>query len=201
MPRAYKNPSIVSGMTIQDILNMDEDVYNDLSESDKRKVVGRLVSAGNKRLRSFEKIGERSPSTRHIEKSGGAFSTKGKDLNALKEEYSRAKGFLKSRTSTRKGWAKVKRETTEQLNRHGIDVDVKQFDDLWETYEKLQEEHPDIAGKKMKYKVLTDISAMLDDPSKTPEDIAFELSDKLDEIYEKQAEQQENGVSEFFEIE
>lgn len=202
MPRAYKNPSVVSGMTIQDILNMDEDVYNDLSESDKRKVVGRLVSAGNKRLRSMASINERSPATRHIEKSGGAFSTKGKDLNALKEEYARAKGFLKARTSTRKGWATVKRETTEQLNRHGIDLTVDQFDDFWETYEKIKEEHPDVAGKKNKYRIYADITAMLDDPSKSPEDIAFELSSKYDEIYEKrEAEQQGNGVSEFFAIE
>ena len=58
MARTYKQPSIVSGMTIQDILNMDNKTFNSLNTSDMRKVVGRLVSAGNKRLRSFERAGE-----------------------------------------------------------------------------------------------------------------------------------------------
>ena len=39
MARKYKQPSIVSGMTIQDILNMDIDTFNKLNTSDMRKVV------------------------------------------------------------------------------------------------------------------------------------------------------------------
>ena len=73
MARIYKQPSLVSGMTVQDILNMDNTTFNKLTESEMRKVVGRLVSAGNKRLRSFERAGESSPATRHGEKSGGVF--------------------------------------------------------------------------------------------------------------------------------
>ena len=46
MPREYKQQSVVSGMSVQDILNIDNSIFNSLTESDLRKVVGRLVSAG-----------------------------------------------------------------------------------------------------------------------------------------------------------
>lgn len=202
MARAYKQPSIVSGVSVQDILNMDADTFNKLGVSDMRKVVGRLVSAGNKRLRSFERAGESSPAVRHVAKSGGAFSTKGKDLNALRSEYTRAKNFLQSRTGTRAGWEKVKKDTTKALKKQGVDVSPEQFEDLWKSYEDLKELDPEVATKKLKYTVLTDISNMLDDSRTDPEEIAVELHSKLDLIYEQRAELENDvgGVSGFFEL-
>lgn len=202
MARIYKQPSIVSGMSINDILNMDIDTFNKLGVSDMRKVVGRLVSAGNKRLRSFERAGESSPAVRHVSKSGGAFSTKGKDLNALRSEYSRAKSFLQARTGTRKGWTAVKKETTEALKKQGVDVTPEQFDDLWSAYEDLKELDPEVSAKRLKYTVLSDISNMLDDKKTNPEEIAVELHSKLDLIYEQRAELEHDvdGVSGFFEL-
>ena len=202
MARTYKQPSIVSGMSVNDILNMDIDTFNKLGLSDMRKVVGRLVSAGNKRLRSFERAGESSPATRHVAKSGGAFSTKGKDLNALRAEYTRARNFLTSRTGTRAGWEKVKKDTTKALKKQGVDVYPEQFEDLWKSYEDLKELDPEVATKKLKYTVLTDISNMLDDKATSPEEIAVELHSKLDLIYEQRAELENDvdGVSRFFEL-
>lgn len=202
MARTYKQPSIVSGMSVQDILNIDADTFNKLGVSDMRKVVGRLVSAGNKRLRSFERAGESSPAVRHVAKSGGAFSTKGKDLNALRSEYTRAKNFLQSRTGTRAGWEKVKKDTTKALKKQGVDVSPEQFEDLWKSYEDLKELDPEVATKKLKYTVLTDISNMLDDSRTDPEEIAVELHSKLDLIYEQRAELENDvgGVSGFFEL-
>lgn len=202
MARVYKQPSIVSGMSVNDILNMDIDTFNKLGLSDMRKVVGRLVSAGNKRLRSFERAGESSPATRHVAKSGGAFSTKGKDLNALRAEYTRARNFLTSRTGTRVGWKKVKKDTTQALKKQGVDVSPEQFDDLWTAYEDLKELDPEVATKKLKYAVLTDVSNMLEDKSASPDEIATELHSKLDLIYEQRAEIENgsDGVSGFFEL-
>lgn len=202
MARTYKQLSVVSGLSIQDILNMDAATFNKLGVADMRKVVGRLVSAGNKRLRSFDRAGENSPATRHIAKSGGRFSTKGKDLNALRAEYTRAKNFLNSRSGTRAGWKKVKKETTEALKRQGVDVSPEQFDDLWRAYEDLKELDPEVATKRLKYGILTDISNMLDDSRTDPEEIAVELHSKLDLIYEQRAELENDidGVSGFFEL-
>ena len=203
MAMTYKQPSIVSGMTIQDILNMDNATFNKLSTSDMRKVVGRLVSAGNKRLRSFERAGESSPATRHVEKSGGAFSTRGKDLNALRAEYTRAKNFLQAKTGTRRGWKQVKNETISGLKKQGVKMTEQQFNDVWKAYEELKELSPEVANRGLKYGVLKDVADMVTDTNKSADEIAMALNKDLSRIYEQQAglENGVDGVSGFFEIE
>ena len=203
MTRKYKQPSIVSGMTIQDIMNMDIDTFNKLNTSDMRKVVGRLVSAGNKRLRSFERAGESSPATRHVEKSGGVFTTKGKDLNALRAEYTRAKNFMQAKTGTRKGWKQVKNETIAGLKKHDVEMTESQFNDVWKSYEELKELSPEVANRGFKYAVLKEISDMVTDTYKSADEIATALHENLSRIYEEQVrlEHGVDGVSGFFEIE
>ncbi len=203
MARSYKRKSIVSGMTVPDILNLDNETFNKLSTFDMRKVVGRLVSAGNKRLRSFERAGESSPATRHVAKSGGSFSTKGKDLNALRSEYTRAKNFLQSKTGTRKGWAKTKRETIDGLRKNGVEMSEKQFDKVWKAYEDLKELSPEVANRGLKYSVLKDAADMVTDTNKSADEIAMALNENLSRIYEEQAGLNNgvDGVSGFFEIE
>lgn len=203
MARKYKQPNIVSGMSVQDILNMDINAFNKLNTSDLRKVVGRLVSAGNKRLRSFERAGERSPATRYVAKSGGVFSTKGKDLNALRAEYTRAKNFFQSKTGTRKGWKQVKKETIAGLKKHGVEMTDSQFNDVWKAYEDLKELSPEVANRGLKYSVLKDVADMVTDTDKSSDEIAMALNENLSKIYEEQAglNNDIDGVSGFFEIE
>lgn len=203
MARTYKQPSYVSGMSIQDILNMDIETFNKLNKADLQKVVGRLVSAGNKRLRSFERAGESSPATRHVQKSGGKFSTKGKDLNALRAEYTRAKNFMQSKTGTRKGWKQVKKETIQGLKKQGVNMTESQFDDVWRAYEELKELSPEVANRGMKYAVLKDVADMVTDTDKSADEIAVAMHDNLSHIYEEQAGLSDgiDGVSGFFEIE
>lgn len=203
MARIYKKPSLVSGMSVQDILNMDTETFNKLNASDLRKVVGRLVSAGNKRLRSFERAGESSPATRHVEKSGGTFSTKGKDLNALRAEYTRAKNFMQSKTGTRKGWKQVKKETIQGLRKHGVEMSESQFENVWTAYEDLKEISPEVANRGLKYSVLKDVADMVTNTDKSADEIAMALHENLTEIYEEQAGLNNgvDGVSGFFEIE
>lgn len=203
MARTYKQPSIVSGLSVQDVLNMDINTFSKLNTSDLRKVVGRLVSAGNKRLRSFERAGESSPATRHVEKSGGAFSTKGKDLNALRAEFMRAKNFLESKTGTRKGWKQVKNETIAGLKKQGIEISENQFNDVWKAYEDLKELSPEVANRGLKYSVLKDVADMVTDTNKSADEIATAIHENLSQIYEKRAglDYGVDGVSRFFEIE
>lgn len=203
MARAYKQPSFVSGMSIQDILDMDINTFNRLNTPDLRKVVGRLVSAGNKRLRSFERVGEISPATRYVEKSGGRFSAKGKDLNALRAEYARAKNFLQSKTGTRKGWKQVKNATIAGLKKHGVEMTESQFNEVWKAYEELKELSPEVASRGLRYTVLKEVADMVTDAHKSADEIAMALHDNLSQIYEGQEGLNNgfDGVSGFFEIE
>ena len=203
MTRKYKQPSIVSGMSVQDILNMDINTFNKLNTSDLRKVVGRLVSAGNKRLRSFERAGESSPATRYVAKSGGVFSTRGKDLNALRSEYTRAKNFMQSKTGTRKGWKQVKKEKISGLKKHGVEMTESQFDEVWTAYEDLKELSPEVANRGLKYSVLKEVADIATDTDKSADEIATALHKNLSQIYEEQVGLNNgiDGVSGFFEIE
>lgn len=131
MARTYKNKSLVSGMTIKEILNMDNKTFDALNEKDLRQVVGRLVSAGNKRLRTFQRQGETSPAERYImRESGGMFSTRGKDFGELRTEFKRAKGFLDSETGSIKGWNKVRDETLQSLKAYDIDLERSAIEGL-----------------------------------------------------------------------
>lgn len=202
MAKVYKQPSLVSGKSVSDILNMDINAFNSLKLPEMRKVVGRLVSAGNKRLRSFERAGERSPATRHIEKSGGVFSTRGKSLNELRAEYIRAKNFLESKTGTRKGWTEVKKKIISSLEKKGVFMTLEQFNDVWESYEKLKELSPEVANKAFKYTSLQNVQNMVEDTNFSADEIATKLHDELTEIYEEQAGLNNgvSGVSGFFEV-
>ena len=200
MNKSYKQQSIVSGLSVNDILNMDIDTFNKLNEKDLRKVVGRLVSAGNKRLRNFEKTGESSPATRYVKKSGGYFSTKGKDLNSLRSEYARAKNFMLSKTSTKTGYKKVKKETAKNLLKKGLKISPEQLDDILKAYEKLKELDPSVSEKSLKYTVLQQISEEMENTIKSPEEIATTLMNRVSELYEKTQGGVYGGVSGFFEI-
>lgn len=99
-----------AGKSVEDLLKMGSDYnrYRKLSESTLRKVVNRLASAGNKRLRRMEQAGETSPAYREVQASGGKFSTKGKTLEGLRREFLRAKQFFEDKTSSLQFWRQVK---------------------------------------------------------------------------------------------
>ena len=194
----------VKGKSVSDILNMDYDTFIRMSAKDMRQAVSRLVSAGNKRLRSFERTGETaSPAYKKAMSSGGAFSTKGKDLNALRAEYKRARQFFGSTTSTVKGWQKTKKEIVKGLKKKGVNISVDTFDNFFRAYADLREISPDASLASLKYDVFKEISEQVKDPSKSPDEIAVEIVDKVASIYEEQQEieleRMGGGVSDFFE--
>lgn len=198
-PSKYKQPSIVSGMSINDIVNMDIRTFEKLSESDMRKVVGRLVSSVNKRMRRFEEAGIVTPATRALEKSGGLLSTKGKDLNQLRHEYARARNFLNMETSSQAGYKRVQKQTIKTLKERGVNVSVEDIDEMWRIWDDLSELDPSIEMSGNKYTLLQDIANM-------PDDIDFDekrkqAKDLWNKLYEDQqrARNEEFGVSGYFE--
>lgn len=88
------------GQDLESLIDMDYSKIAGLSISQLREVVGRLGMAANKRIQRIEKVGESTPATEYIERSGGRFSVKGKNLNQLRTEYVRARDFLKAKTGT-----------------------------------------------------------------------------------------------------
>lgn len=178
--------------------NEYEKIMN-MSRKELAKEVQRLAKNANRRLKSFEKRDEKSPSYNYILESGGKFKTKGKSLNQLRAEYRRVSGFLDSKTGTIKGSKNWKIESisklNEKLNLEGDRaVTLKDFDTIWEAYEKLKELTPEVRVAKYKYTMGQGLDAIADmvvnNPDMSGEDIAFAISEKVKEadkkIFEKE---------------
>lgn len=132
----------VTGLSVEDILNMD---VNTLGEKDLRAVATRLVSASNKRIRRLEKTvgGKFSPAYARIERQGRMFSVKGKDISALRAEMAQMRSFMKLKTSTVKGWKKVRKYISQ---RFGGRISDTQMNTLWTVYRKLEESMGGVIG-------------------------------------------------------
>ena len=199
MARVYKQPSIVSGLKIKDILNMDVSDFNKLGKKDLQKITGRLVSAANKRYRRATAAGVTSPAFSYVEKTG-VFSTKGKNINQLRAEFVRAKNFLEAETSTIKGAEKFVNESIKALKNEGVEVSRDNFQEVMRLYESLKRDSPKVAERGLKYAVLQELSSYVES-KKDPDDILTSMQNSLDEIYEREQENLENeGVSGFFTI-
>lgn len=203
-PATYKQPSIVSGMSVSDILNMSERRFNKLTERELKLVVGRLVSAVNKRVRRFEKAGISTPATRSLEKSGGKLSVKGKSLNELRSEYARARNFLNMETSTRKGYEQVQKRISETLKERGYDISPNELDDMFEVYNDLLEIDPTLSLSKDRYLLMQEIANMPDDLDVSEK--VLKAKERYTELYEQEQMELNGkevdlyGVSGFFEI-
>lgn len=203
-PATYKQPSIVSGMSVSDILNMSESRFNKLTERELKLVVGRLVSAVNKRVRRFEKAGITTPATRALEKSGGKLSVKGKSLNELRSEYARARNFLNMETSTRKGYEQVQKKISETLRERGYDISPNELDDMFEVYNDLLEIDPSLSMSKDRYLLMQEIANMPDDLDVSEK--VLKAKERYTELYEQEQMELNGkevdlyGVSGFFEI-
>lgn len=202
-PKTYKQPSIVSGKSISDILNMDIRDFNKLGLSDLRKVVGRLVSAVNKRVRRFIKSGISTPATRSLEKSGGMLSTKDKDLNQLRTEFARGRNFLEMETSSRKGYEEVQKKTIQTLQERGVDLTTDELDDVLEVYGRLKDIDPSVTVTMDSSQMIGEIAKL--DNTQDVQTRIMQAKERYNELYEENQQQYGKevtlyGVSGFFEL-
>ena len=148
MARKTKNID-VNGMSITEIMNIDLDSFNKMNERELRAITSRLVSAGNKRIRRLTEKGITSPAIRSLG-TDTSFSTKlpkgvtrEQRVNALRSEFSRARNFLSSKTSTMGGYRKyvkeVKNEIAESVGVSSRKLAKVDIGKAFETLHKLQE--------------------------------------------------------------
>lgn len=194
----------VSGMTISDIMGMDIRDFNRLKESDLRAVTSRLVSASNKRIRRLESKSIKSPAYRSLG-TDVRFSTKlpkgtsrEQRVNRLRQEFSRARNFLSSKTSTMSGYKEyvsdIKDEISKSLGKNVRDVDIGK---AFERLHKLQERGviPSSSGVKGSSKGSIHardyiVEQMMDNPEITDDEI-FELTQEDYNDYYEETEETE----------
>lgn len=181
----------IKGLKITDIIDMTWEQLNRLGESDFRQLTARLVSASNKRIRRLEKTtrGTSSFAYQTVEERGRMFSTKNKDLNQLRNEFSTARGFLRMKTSTVKGWTKYRKQTEERLKSEITGEDLDWSDKTWSKYWKVYRRFEEMHGGSLKKGDSDRIQKMLmeimenGDKRKSADAFQWEIEDKYNELY------------------
>lgn len=197
----------IKGKTVQNILDTPLYDLKKMTDSELRTVVGRLVSAGNKRLRRYEsKKGELPNAGRQGTYEERKFSTQGKDRTELMEEFKRAKNFFGAETSSLTGEKNVKTKSQQALNENfGISVSDEDYDIYWKAFDRLKELHPEIDERNYKYTILSHMDKMIEKrkgkPYKSYKTFARAVEKKLDDLYkENQRLSNADGTSGFFEL-
>ena len=197
----------IRGKTVEQILDLPFSELNKMTESQLRTTVGRLVSAGNKRLRRFEAGRGKLP---NAGMQGGTyeeikFSTVGKDKQQLLEEYKRARGFMRAETSSLTGVKKVEKKSVEALKGYGVNIEglsQKNYDRFWQAYDKLKEVDKTVADKNYKYAVLNEMNKMVKGKKWFNVDkLVRDMQAKIETIYKENAQvANASGTSGFFEV-
>ena len=191
----------VKGLKIQDIINMDWEQLNRLSEKDLKMLTSRLVSASNKRIRRLEKTGgESSFAYQKVEERGRLFSVKGKNLQQTKQEFKLASTFLKYKTSTVKGWNKYKKQMEKRVSGATYGESQTWGKNTWKKFWKVYRKHEEIHGGTFKKGDSDRIQKMLfdlfdsSDKRKSVDYFQDILEDKYTEMYESN-----DDIDDFFE--
>ena len=189
------------------LLSMDENQFNRLSEQEMRLAVRTLSIESGKRVRELESIEDDfiSPALTRIRRSGGEISSAGKNLNQLRREFTRAAAFLKDQTSTAQSFKHFRADLEYEMQKNGVPLTDAQYKRFWKAYSKLTEQHKDIENiRSFKYEVMRNIIEQVDigvNPDEIVESFEKEVDGKtrLQELYEKHQENdQEDSPSDFF---
>lgn len=185
--------------TAKQILAMDEKQWLSLSEQEMRKATKILVDVAAKRVKRLEqqipKLGA-SPALATVDR-GGKFTTKGKNLNQLRQEFMRVKGFLKNYESTVKGFKKIKKQTAEKLKKGGVIISPENESRMWNIYRKYAELDNRMNGDKdFKYNILREIAEYIDDDL-GDDTITEKLEAKYHADYEEYMQEIEESKTDF----
>lgn len=188
----------VKGLSIHDILDIDLDSFNNLSESDLRKLTSRLVSASNKRIRRLKAHNINSPALNRL---GDAekFSTKldpniskQQRVNQLRHTFAQMRSFLTSETSTIRGYNDFKERTYERIHKETRipkedlqRIGNRLFDLLHKAQARgLVSSYRGSEGSPIAREIIAEI--LIDNPNADDETILRWLEEQIDERLEEQ---------------
>lgn len=192
--------NFVSGKSIQDLLSMDVEKFLDLTPSQTRQVVSRLASAANKRLKRALKSGRESWEIKRVQREG-KFSTKGKDITALQQEFARVRQFLENPSTTAKGFKKSAESTAEQLEEIGVEVEETDAARLLALYEEWRDVDKNVKNKEERYAYLMAVNDIIGGGTNNGlRDAAALLNDMKVMIDIGESPEDESALSRYFDI-
>lgn len=190
----------VAGLSISTIASMPTDYILTLNRQELSRLVSRLASAGNKRLKRLETEGlaKLSPAVYQSKKiSKGRtrkskikkFSTKGKTLNELRSEYVRAVNFLNTKTSTVKGTKQYLKNVGNIVKSNPSKAEKKRIAEFFEVLHNLKESDPAFFEDSMKYKIVMNELTDVYRKGMSSEDMLSSIMSRMKSIYEEEEQQ------------
>ena len=186
---ARKSISSLTGISIEK--------FNKLKKEDLITLIRQMKYYSKKRIENLSKHNLYTPALQGY--SGSNINLDTMNIQQLRAEYRREKNFLKSETSTVKGYKKYQSHIIKEMRKSGIKIKRNQFDDFFSAYERLKELDPSVAERGFKYNILKSIeSYMNDDYTNDTDDIINEIYHNINKIYEENAKI--DDVSDYFEL-
>lgn len=120
------------------------------------------------------------------------------DVNSLRKEFARGRGYINSPTTSMRGIRGIVRRTQETLQtRHGVTVSDENVFNMFKTYDKVKERDQSMVDRRIEYHVKQNIAEELDATGADPEDedLINTALQVLEDAYQEQAPR-----SEFYEV-
>ena len=196
----------LNGVSIDKLTNLSATQIKQYDRKNLAKIVTKLSSAANKRVKRLEKYGYNTPALRQSYR-GGHFGSKGKNLKQLRSEYKRVSSFLKSETSTVKGYKAFLNRLSKKFNEKCVKVgggsteEMQDFiDKETRIYDWLKERNPYIDESMYKYSVMPKLSEYINQGNLSEAAIKRRMQKYIKEEYKKIQESRNIDTSQFFDI-
>ena len=196
----------LNGVSIDKLTNLSATQIKQYDRKNLAKIVTKLSSAANKRVKRLEKSGYNTPALRQSYR-GRHFGSKGKNLKQLRSEYKRVSSFLKSETSTVKGYKAFLNRLSKKFNEKGVKVsggtteEMQDFiDKETRIYDWLKERNPYIDESMYKYSVMPKLSEYINQGNLSESAIKRRMQKYIKEEYKKIQESRNIDTSQFFDI-
>lgn len=197
----------LTGKSVKDLIHLSATQIKGYDRQNLARIVTKLDSAANKRLVRLEKAGYNTPAMRAAKvDKGERFSVAGKNLKELRAAYIRVSNFLKSDTSTKKGYKSFLKKMQKAFADKGVKIgggdkstqdfiqkETKIFD--W-----LKEKNPIIAESGYKYEALEKISEYVNKGNLSESAIKKRMAKWVKETYEEEQRRKYIDTSNFFDI-
>ena len=197
----------LTGKSVKDLLHLSASEIKKYDRDNMARIVTKLNSAANKRLKRLKQEGFNTPAMRTAKVDNGQkFSVAGKNLKQLRAEYIRVSNFLKSATSTKKGYKKFLHHMKKSLSDNGVEIqggeiDTQNFiDKETRIVDWLKERNPLVYEKDYRYEVITKINEYINQGNLSERAIKIRLNKWLKKTYEQQQRNSSIDISNFFDI-
>ena len=198
----------LTGKSVKDLIHLSATQIKGYDRQNLARIVTKLDSAANKRLARLEKAGYNTPAMRAAKvDKGERFSVAGKNLKELRAAYIRVSNFLKSDTSTKKGYKSFLKKMQKAFADKGVKIGGRTDKDAQDFIQKetkifdwLKERNPIIEESGYKYEAMKIISEYVSQDNLSESAIKRRMAKWLKETYEEEQKRKYIDTSNFFDV-